>query len=137
VADTATLIRTPHDVYAPCALGRALDAENVAVLRARIVCGGANNQLAAPGVAEQLIGRGILYAPDYLVNAGGVIQVEDERHGFSFDRAEAKAGGIFDVALRVFAEADAAGVSPAVAADRLAEERIRSVGRLATIRLPR
>jgi valine dehydrogenase (NAD+) len=137
VADTATLVRTPHDVYAPCALGRALDEETVAVLPARIVCGGANNQLAAPGVAEQMVERGILYAPDYLVNAGGVIQVEDERHGFSFDRAKVKAAGIFDVALRVFREADAAGVTPAVAADRLAEERIRSVGRLATIRLPR
>jgi valine dehydrogenase (NAD+) len=137
VPDTATLVRTPQDVYAPCALGRALDEETVAVLPAQIVCGGANNQLASPEVAEQLIERGILYAPDYLVNAGGVIQVEDERHGFSFDRAKAKASGIFDVALRVFAEADAVGVAPAVAADRLAEERMRSVGRLATIRLPK
>ena len=99
--------------------------------------GGANNQLATEGVAEQLRGRGILYAPDYLVNAGGVIQVEDERHGFSFARAESKASGIFDVALRVFAAADAENVSPAVAADRLAEERIQAVGRLSTIRLPR
>ena len=108
----------------------------MAVLPGRIVCGGANNQLATPGVAEQLRGRGILYAPDYLVNAGGVIQVEDERHGFSFARAQSKASGIFDVALRVFQAADDEGVSPAVAADRLAEERIRAVGRLATIRLP-
>jgi valine dehydrogenase (NAD+) len=137
VPDTDTLIRTPHDVFSPNALGGALDRETVAVLPARIVCGGANNQLATPEVAAQLIERGILYAPDYLVNAGGVIQVEDERHGFSFDRAQSKASGIFDVALRVFQEADAAGVAPAVAADRLAEERIRSVGRLATIRLPR
>ena len=72
------------------------------MLPGSIVCGGANNQLATPGVAEQLRGRGILYAPDYLVNAGGVIQVEDERHGFSFARAQSKASGIFDVALRVF-----------------------------------
>ena len=64
------------------------------------------------------------------MNAGGVIQVEDERHGFSFARAQAKASGIFDVALRVFQAADDEGVSPAVAADRLAEERIaaRSAG---------
>ncbi|MCF6745125.1 Glu/Leu/Phe/Val dehydrogenase [Blastococcus sp. KM273128] len=137
VADTAALVRTPHDVYAPCALGGALDEETVAALTGRIVCGGANNQLADPGAAERLRARGILYAPDFLVNAGGVIQVEDERHGFSFDRARAKASGIFDVALRVFALADAEGVSPAVAADRLAQERIDSVGRLATIRLPR
>jgi valine dehydrogenase (NAD+) len=137
VADTAELIATSHDVYAPCALGGALDEQTVAALPSSIVCGGANNQLATPAVAEQLRGRGILYAPDYLVNAGGVIQVEDERHGFSFPRAQAKASGIFDVALRVFQTADEEGVSPAVAADRLAEERIQAVGRLATIRLPR
>jgi valine dehydrogenase (NAD+) len=133
--DTASLVRTAHDVYAPCALGGALDEETVGVLPARIVCGGANNQLATPEIADRLVERGILYAPDYLVNAGGVIQVEDERHGFSFQRAQAKASGIFDVALRVFRTADEQGVSPAVAADRLAEERMRSVGGLATIRL--
>src|ERR687889_1314534 len=137
VADTAALVRTPHDVYAPCALGGALDPDTVALLPAQIVCGGANNQLATPEVAALLVERGILYAPDYLVNAGGVIQVEDERHGFSFARAQSKATGIFDVALRVFRAADKEGVPPSVAADRLAEERIASVGRLATIRLPR
>jgi valine dehydrogenase (NAD+) len=149
VPDTATLIRTPHDVYSPNALGGALDAETVAVLPARIVCGGANNQLASPEVADQLIERGILYAPDYLVNAGGVIQVEDERHGFaaapplfsssgfSFERAKASTERIFDTALRVFTAADQEGTSPALTADRLAEERMKSVGRLATIRLPR
>ena len=136
VQDTATLVRTPHDVYSPNALGGALDAETVSVLPSRIVCGGANNQLATPEIAEQLRGRGILYAPDYLVNAGGVIQVEDERHGFSFPRAQAKVDGIFDVALRVFRLADDEGVSPAVAADRLAEERMQTVGRLTTSRLP-
>jgi valine dehydrogenase (NAD+) len=137
VDDTAALVRTPHDVYAPCALGGALDAETVEVLPSRIVCGGANNQLATPAIGGRLVERGILYAPDYLVNAGGVIQVEDERHGFSFARAQSKASSIFDVALRVFRAADDEGVSPAVAADRLAEERIRAVGRLASIRLPR
>ncbi len=137
VADTAALVRTPHDVYAPCALGGALDAHTVEVLPSRIVCGGANNQLATPEIGDRLVARGILYAPDYLVNAGGVIQVEDERHGFSFARAQSKASGIFDVALRVFRAADEEGVSPAVAADRLAEERMRAVGRLAAIRLPR
>jgi len=149
VPDTATLIRTAHDVYSPNALGGALDAETVAVLPAQIVCGGANNQLAAPDTADLLRARDILYAPDYLVNAGGVIQVEDERHGlggvlpltspagFSFERAKLRTEGIYDTALRVFRLADDEGVSPAVAADRLAEERMRSVGRLATIRLPR
>jgi valine dehydrogenase (NAD+) len=137
VADTAALVRTPHDVYAPCALGGALDDETVAVLPAEIVCGGANNQLAHDGIATRLLERGVLYAPDYLVNAGGVIQVDDERHGFDFARAQTRATGIFDVALRVFRAADEEGVSPAVAADRLAERRMADVGRLATIRLPR
>jgi valine dehydrogenase (NAD+) len=146
VPDTATLVRTPHDVYSPNALGGALDAQTVAVLPARIVCGGANNQLATPEMGDRLRERGILYAPDYLVNAGGVIQVEDERHGlsgegpllgFSFARAKLRTEGIFDTALRVFRAADDEGVSPAVAADRLAEERMRSVGRLTAIRLPR
>jgi valine dehydrogenase (NAD+) len=151
VPDTAALVRTAHDIYAPCALGGALDDETVDVLQARIVCGGANNQLATPEIADRLVERGILYAPDYLVNAGGVIQVEDERHGlpgtlpliapaqsgFSFARAKSKVERIFDVALRVFDAADEDGVSPAVAADRLAEERMTGVGRLAAIRLPR
>jgi valine dehydrogenase (NAD+) len=150
VPDTATLIRTPHDVYSPNALGGALDEETVAVLPSRVVCGGANNQLATPGVAEQLRGRGILYAPDYLVNAGGVIQVEDERHGlsgvlplmpgarggFNFERAKHRTEGIFDTALRVFTLATERGESPALTADRLAEDRMASVGRLAAIRLP-
>src|ERR671926_1670267 len=129
VEDTAALVRTPHDVYAPCALGGALDDDTLAALPAEIVCGGANNQLPHEGTAQLLADRGILYAPDYLVNAGGVIQVEDERHGFSFARAEAKTTTIFDVALRVFTAARTEGVSPATAADRLAEERMASVGR--------
>jgi valine dehydrogenase (NAD+) len=118
------LVASDLDVYAPCALGGALDRDTVTALRARVVCGAANNQLAQPEVADLLRARGILYAPDYLVNAGGVIQVEDERHGFDFDRARAKASKIFDTALSVFALADEQDVSPAVAADRLAEQRI-------------
>ena len=144
--DTAALVRTPHDIYAPCALGGALDDETVDALAGQIVCGGANNQLAHPEIAGKLQARGILYAPDYLVNAGGVIQVEDERHssypggpplGFSFDRARTKTDRIFDIALRVFRTAEEQGSSPAEAADRMAEERMATVGRLATIRLPR
>jgi valine dehydrogenase (NAD+) len=96
----------------------------VATLRAAVVCGGANNQLAHPGTEALLAGRGILYAPDYVVNSGGVIQVADELLGFSFERARAKAELIFDTTARVLALADAEGVPPAVAADRLAEQRM-------------
>ncbi|WP_093783291.1 Leu/Phe/Val dehydrogenase [Actinacidiphila guanduensis] len=124
VADTAALVRTPLDVYAPCALGGALDDTTVAALTATVVCGAANNQLAHPGVEKDLADRGVLYAPDYVVNAGGVIQVADELHGFDFDRAKAKAAKIFDTTLAIFERAAADGVPPAVAADRLAEQRM-------------
>jgi valine dehydrogenase (NAD+) len=136
VADTAALIRADLDIYSPCALGGALDDDTVPALTARIVCGGANNQLAHPGIEKVLQERGVLYAPDYLVNAGGVIQVADELEGFSFERAKARAGGIYETTKRVFALADAEGVPPAVAADRLAEARMASVGRLRGILLP-
>ncbi len=80
----------------PCALGGALDDETVPALRAEIVAGAANNQLAHPGIDKLLADRGILYAPDYVVNAGGVIQVADEIEGFNFDRAKLRATKIFD-----------------------------------------
>ncbi|MEW2455478.1 Glu/Leu/Phe/Val dehydrogenase dimerization domain-containing protein [Streptomyces albus] len=125
VADTAALIRTEGlDVYAPCALGGALNDETVPVLTAKAVCGAANNQLAHPGVEKDLDERGILYAPDYVVNAGGVIQVADELHGFDFARAKAKASKIFDTTAAIFERAATDGVPPAVAADRLAEQRM-------------
>ncbi len=125
VADTEALIRTEGlDVYAPCALGGALNDATVPALTASVVCGAANNQLAHPGVEKDLADRGVLYAPDYVVNAGGVIQVADELHGFDFARAKAKAERIFDTTLEIFTRADADGVPPAAAADRIAEQRI-------------
>jgi valine dehydrogenase (NAD+) len=127
------LVIADLDVYAPCALGGALDEETVAALRAQVVCGAANNQLARPHVAQLLLDRGILYAPDYLVNAGGVIQVDDERHGFNFERAKRKTTAIYDTTKAVFALAEADGVPPATAADRLAERRMAEVGRLRSI----
>jgi valine dehydrogenase (NAD+) len=130
VADTATLVGTELDVYAPCALGGALDDETVAVLSAKVVCGAANNQLAHDGIEKQLQDRGILYAPDYMVNAGGLIQVADELEGFSFERAKQRAAKIFETTQQVFALAQEDGVPPAVAADRLAERRMTEVGRL-------
>jgi valine dehydrogenase (NAD+) len=135
------LIRSGLDVYAPCALGGALDDATVAALTASIVCGGANNQLAHPGIDKALADRGVLYAPDYVVNAGGVIQVGDEaayrdRGGFSFDRARKRAEGIFDTMLAILRLSGEEGVPPAVAADRLAESRMRNVARLRGILLP-
>jgi valine dehydrogenase (NAD+) len=124
-ADTDALVWTEGlDVYAPCALGGALNDETVRALTATVVCGAANNQLAHPGVEKDLADRGVLYAPDYVVNAGGVIQVADELHGFDFARAKEKATKIFDTTLEIFRRADSDGVPPAVAADRIAEQRM-------------
>ncbi|MGW1838989.1 Leu/Phe/Val dehydrogenase [Streptomyces sp. BBFR2] len=130
VADTDALIRTPGlDIYAPCALGGALNDVSVPALTATVVCGAANNQLAHPGIEKDLADRGILYAPDYVVNAGGVIQVADELHGFDFDRCKVKAAKIFDTTLAIFARAKTDGIPPVAAADRLAEQRMAEARR--------
>ncbi len=129
------LVAADLDVYAPCALGGALNDETVAVLRAKIVAGAANNQLAHPGVEKMLAERDVLYAPDYVVNSGGVIQVADEIEGFNFARAQQRAARIFATTREILQLAEAEGVPPAVAADRLAERRMADVGRLRTILL--
>jgi valine dehydrogenase (NAD+) len=131
--DTETLVREPIDVYAPCALGSALDVPTVTALRAKVVCGGANNQLEHPGIEKLLDERGILYAPDYVVNSGGVIQVADEIEGFDFQRAKARVAKVFDTTRQIFELAERDGVPPAAAADHLAERRMADVGRLRKI----
>jgi valine dehydrogenase (NAD+) len=136
VADADALVAADIDVYAPCAMGGALTDEVVDVLTAKIVCGAANNQLAHPGIEKALADRGILYAPDYCVNSGGLIQVADELEGFSFDRAQQRAGQIYETTKAVFELARTDSVTPAEAADRLAERRMRDVGRLRGVWLP-
>ncbi|HYN96427.1 MAG TPA: Glu/Leu/Phe/Val dehydrogenase [Pilimelia sp.] len=135
VADADALIRSDIDVYAPCALGGALDDSTVPALRARIVAGAANNQLAHPGIEKLLAERGVLYVPDYVVNSGGVIQVADEIAGFNFARAKERATAIFDTTRLILRLADDDGVPPAVAADRMAERRMADIGRLRGIHL--
>jgi valine dehydrogenase (NAD+) len=130
VTDPVALAAAPLDVIAPCALGGDLNDDTVPVLQAKVICGAANNQLAHPGIEKQLADRGILYAPDYVVNAGGLIQVADEIQGYSEPRARARAGAIFDTTREVFRIAAAEGVPPGVAADRMAERRMAGVGRL-------
>lgn len=116
------------DLFAPCALGGVLNAKTIPVLRCRAVAGAANNQLAEPQDGERLHRRGILYAPDYVINAGGLINiaVEFEPGGYDRARAERRTLGIYETVKRVFRLARAKGRAPAVAADRLAEQRLRS-----------
>lgn len=128
VGDSATLVASDIDIYAPCAMGRALRDDTVDVLRARVVCGAANNQLDHAGIEKRMDDRGILFAPDYLVNSGGVIQVSDELSGFDFERAKRKATSIFETTKEVFELADGEGVPPVTAADRLAERRMSGIG---------
>ena len=114
------------DVLSPCALGAVLSAQTIPRLRCRAVCGAANNQLAADDDAERLADAGVLYAPDYVVNAGGVINIADETApgGYDQERAWRRVEGIADTLRKVFDLADAHGTTTAAAADRLAEDRL-------------
>lgn len=120
------------DVFSPNALGGVLNDETIPELGCRVVAGAANNQLSEPRHAEALADAGILYAPDYVVNAGGVIQVADELHagGYSEPRARARTEQIGPRLRRIFAIAREQGITTAAAADHFAEERMASVGRL-------
>jgi glutamate dehydrogenase/leucine dehydrogenase len=124
------------DIYAPCALGGGLNDVTIPELRCAAVCGCANNQLAHPHSAQALAEAGILYAPDYCVNAGGIINIAEELRGYSRERAELGLRHIYDSTLAVFETADRLGLTTADAADRLAEERVEAVGRLNLIRPP-
>jgi glutamate dehydrogenase/leucine dehydrogenase len=118
-------LTTECDVYSPCAVGGTLSAATIAQLRCRIVAGSANNQLAGPEDAELLRAAGILYAPDYVINAGGVIQLVglEDRH-WSEAELEENLAGIGDTLRRIYRDAEDTGVTPAAAAERLAAERI-------------
>jgi len=113
------------EIFAPCALGAILDDATIPRLKAKIVAGSANNQLAAPRHGEVLMQRGILYAPDYVINAGGVIAVSHE--GPRFDKAVVtrQVARIHDTLREIFRRSTAAGIPTSAAADRLAEERLR------------
>jgi len=131
----ATKIHTVEcDIFSPCALGAGLDERTIPELRCAAVAGSANNQLATAGDADRLAGAGILYVPDYMVNAGGVINIAEELRGYHRERAYGNVRRIYDTTLAVLAAAEHDDVTPAVAADRRAEARLQAVGRLAAIR---
>jgi leucine dehydrogenase len=116
------------DVYAPCAVGGVLSADSVERLRCRIVAGSANNQLADPEAAELLHARGILYAPDYVINGGGAIAIVGlEQLGWSSSELDTALERIGRTLLEIYERADAEGTSTAAAADAVADERLRAV----------
>ena len=116
------------DIFAPCALGGVLNEETISRLKCRIVAGGANNQLLSPEDGAEIHRRGILYAPDYIVNAGGIINAAAEvRMPYNPDRAREQTERIYDITSRVIHISKSEEIPTAKAADRLAEERVASV----------
>ena len=125
---TGEIYAQPCDIFAPCALGAVINDQTLTQLRCEIVAGAANNQLHEDRHGEELEEKGILYAPDYVANAGGVINVYSELAGWSRERALRKADEIYHTTLNVFAIAEQDGIPSYKAADRVAERRIASLG---------
>jgi leucine dehydrogenase len=125
VIDASEATTSPCDVLSPCALGPVVTDATISSFKCRAIAGAANNQLERPDLAHELADAGILYAPDYVINAGGLINVEDELHGYDAERAHGKAAAIADTLREIFGTAELDGITPSEAADRLAETRIR------------
>lgn len=117
------------DIFSPNALGAIINDDTLAHIKATVIAGAANNQLKEERHGERLKEMGIAYAPDYVINAGGVINVADELKGYNRDRAMKKVEGIYDNVAKVFEIARRDGLSTNVAADRMAEERIENLRR--------
>jgi leucine dehydrogenase len=124
--DPDAALRADVDVVSPCALGGVLDDESVPRLRCRVIAGAANNQLAADAVAVALAERGILWAPDFVANAGGIINisVELEPEGYDTARAEQRVRGVAATTREVFEHADATAATPLAAAMEIARRRL-------------
>ncbi|MBX2995987.1 MAG: Glu/Leu/Phe/Val dehydrogenase [Bdellovibrionaceae bacterium] len=118
------------DVWAPCALGAGVNDQSITKLKCKVIAGGANNVLAEHKHGDQLKELGILYAPDFVINAGGLMNVFVELEGYSPDRAFEKTRRVYDNCWKVFEIAKRDNVGTHIAANRLAEERIKTIGNL-------
>jgi len=126
VIDPDLALAARCDVLAPCAYGAVLSEATITELRCTVVCGAANNQLADDECGELLDQAGVLYVPDYVANAGGVINLSEEVGGYDRERSMLHVEEIFDTTTRLLMAADELGITTAAAADQLAEERIAS-----------
>lgn len=124
------ILFAPCDILAPCALGAVVNDKTIDRIQAKVIAGGANNQLAEARHGDMLKQKGILYAPDYVINAGGLMNVFVELEGYSQERAHEKTKKVFDNCWKVFEIAKKENIGTHLAADRLAEERINTIGRL-------
>jgi len=121
------------DIFSPCALGGILNDKTIRALKCRIIAGSANNQLKSSRHGDKIQERGILYAPDYVINSGGLINVADGMRGYNRARALRKTARIYNAVMRVINLAKQDGVPPHIAADRLAERRIQRCKKSRTI----
>jgi leucine dehydrogenase len=128
--DPGAIYDQDANIFSPNALGAVINDETLPRLKVEIIAGGANNQLAEDRHGDELEKRGILYAPDYVINGGGVINVYGELHRWPVERAKKKAGEIYETLLRIFAIAKQERIPTYRAADRLAEQRIAAVAGL-------
>jgi leucine dehydrogenase len=117
-------------VYVPCALGASVNEKTIPQFKFEIVAGAANNQLATDACGDELHKKGILYAPDYAINAGGLMNVSIELQGYDRERANRMVSGIYDIMGNIFKLADKEKIPTYKAADRMAEQRIAAIGRV-------
>ena len=129
-AEPEKIHATECDIFAPCALGGIVRDDTIPELKCRVVAGSANNQLERPEHGEALQAAGILYAPDYVINAGGLINVADELQGYNPDRAKARVESIYRTLREIFHMARDGHISTAAAADEFAERRTGRIGRI-------
>lgn len=117
-------------VYVPCALGATVNEKTLPQFKFEIVAGAANNQLATDACGDELHNKGILYAPDYAINAGGLMNVSIELQGYDRERANRMVSGIYDIIGNIFKLAEREKIPTYKAADRLAEQRIAAIGKV-------
>ncbi|MCL6515792.1 Glu/Leu/Phe/Val dehydrogenase [Alicyclobacillus sp.] len=127
VVAPADILSVPCDILAPCALGGVLNDDTIPKLRCQAIAGSANNQLADDRHGDLLHERGILYAPDFVINAGGLINVADELEGYHPERARKKVEGIYEIMRNLYDLAQREGIPSHRAANRLAEQRIETM----------
>lgn len=131
----ATIHTMDTDIFAPCALGGGINDDTISELRCRIIAGAANNQLEREEHGEKLRDLGILYAPDFVINAGGLINVEDELRGYDRERAMSRVDSIYKALQLIFTMSRERNISTARAAMEYAEDRIRKIGRIKLVRV--
>ncbi len=129
VVESTAIYSQEADIFVPCAFGGVINDETIEQLKVKAIAGSANNQLLTEEHGRQLAKKGILYAPDYIINAGGLIQVADDLYGVNKERVLAKTARIYDAILETYKPADLDGITTMEAANRMCEQRIRARGK--------